>query len=162
MAGLLATMREFSILFAPNINSYKRYQPGSFAPTALRWGVDNRTCALRMAGHGQGMRVENRVPGGDVNPYLAIAALIAGALHGIENGLELEPEFVGNAYQDETAPRVPGTLREAQQEWLGSEVAEKAFGTDVVGHYANMAQVELNAFDAAVTDWELKRGFERM
>jgi glutamine synthetase len=162
MAGLLATMREFSILFAPNINSYKRYQPGSFAPTALRWGVDNRTCALRMAGHGQGMRVENRVPGGDVNPYLAIAALIAGALHGIENGLELEPEFVGNAYQDETAPRVPGTLREARQEWLGSEVAEKAFGTEVVGHYANMAQVELNAFDAAVTDWELKRGFERM
>jgi glutamine synthetase len=162
VAGLLATMREFSILFAPNINSYKRYQPGSFAPTALRWGVDNRTCALRMAGHGQGMRVENRVPGGDVNPYLAIAALIAGAVHGIENGLDLEPEFVGNAYQDETAPRVPGTLREAQQEWLRSEVAEKAFGTEVVGHYANMAQVELNAFDAAVTDWELKRGFERM
>ena len=92
----------------PNINSYKRYQPGSFAPTALRWGVDNRTCALRMAGHGQGMRVENRVPGGDVNPYLAIAALVAGALHGIENELELEPEFTGNAYEDATAPRVPG------------------------------------------------------
>ena len=162
VAGLLATMREFSLLFAPNINSYKRYQPGSFAPTALRWGVDNRTCALRMAGHGQGMRVENRMPGGDVNPYLAIAALIAGALHGIENGLDLEPEFTGNAYRDETASRVPGTLREAQQLWLGSSVAEKAFGADVVGHYANMAQVELAAFDAAVTDWELKRGFERM
>ena len=102
LAGLLATMREFSLLFAPNINSYKRYQPGSFAPTALRWGVDNRTCALRIAGHGQGMRVENRVPGGDVNPYLAIAALVAGALHGLENELELEDEFVGNAYDDAT------------------------------------------------------------
>jgi glutamine synthetase len=162
VAGLLATMREFSLMFAPNINSYKRYAEGSFAPTALRWGVDNRTCALRMAGHGQGMRVENRVPGGDVNPYLAIAALIAGALHGIENGLELEPEFVGNAYQDRTASRVPSTLREAQQTWLAGDIAKKAFGAEVVGHYANMAQVELSAFDAAVTDWELKRGFERM
>ena len=92
LAGLLATMRELTLLFAPNINSYKRYQPGSFAPTALRWGVDNRTCALRLVGHGQSLRVENRVPGGDVNPYLAIAALIAGALHGIEHELELEPD----------------------------------------------------------------------
>jgi glutamine synthetase len=162
VAGLLATMREFSLLFAPNINSYKRYQPGSFAPTALRWGVDNRTCALRMAGHGEGMRVENRVPGGDVNPYLAIAALVAGALHGLENELTLEDEFVGDAYGDETAPRVPGTLREASELWLGSGIAEAAFGVDVVGHYANMARVELAAFDAAVTDWELRRGFERL
>jgi glutamine synthetase len=162
LAGLLATMREFSLFFAPNINSYKRYQPGTFAPTALRWGVDNRTCALRMAGHGQGMRVENRVPGGDVNPYLAIAALVAGALHGLDHELELEPEFVGNAYGDGDAPRIPGTLREAQRLWLGSDVARAAFGADVVGHYANMAQVELAAFDAAVTDWELRRGFERL
>ncbi|GIM89490.1 glutamine synthetase family protein [Paractinoplanes toevensis] len=161
-AGLLATLREFSLLFAPNINSYKRYQPGSFAPTALRWGVDNRTCSLRMAGHGQGMRVENRVPGGDVNPYLAIAALVAGAVYGIEHELELEPEFTGNAYDDATAGRVPGTLREAQGLWLGSDIAREAFGAEVVGHYANMAQVELTAFDAAVTDWELSRGFERM
>jgi glutamine synthetase len=108
------------------------------------------------------MRVENRVPGGDVNPYLAIAALVAGAVHGLENELELEPEFAGNAYEDATAPRVPATLREAQQLWLGSEVAQAAFGADVVGHYANMAQVELAAFDSAVTDWELRRGFERM
>jgi glutamine synthetase len=162
LAGLLATMREFSLLFAPNINSYKRYQPGSFAPTALRWGVDNRTCSLRMAGHGEGMRVENRVPGGDVNPYLAIAALVAGALHGLDNELELEPEFVGNAYDDATAARVPSTLREAERLWAGSDVARAAFGADVVGHYGNMAQVELAAFDAAVTDWELRRGFERM
>jgi glutamine synthetase len=162
VAGLLATMREFSVLFAPNVNSYKRYQPGSFAPTALRWGVDNRTCALRMAGHGQGMRVEDRVPGGDVNPYLAIAALVAGALHGIENGLELEDEFVGNAYEDRSAPRVPATLREAAELWELSPTARDAFGEDVVAHYANMARVELAAFDAAVTDWELRRGFERL
>ena len=162
LAGLLATMREFSLLFAPNINSYKRYAPGSFAPTALRWGVDNRTCALRIAGHGQGMRVENRVPGGDVNPYLAIAALVAGALHGIENELSLEDEFVGNAYDDATAERVPTTLREASLLWGTSQVALDAFGDDVVKHYANMATIELNAFDAAVTDWELRRGFERL
>ncbi|MBW6437938.1 glutamine synthetase family protein [Actinoplanes hulinensis] len=162
LAGLLATMREFSLLFAPNINSYKRYQPGSFAPTALRWGVDNRTCALRIAGHGQGMRVENRVPGGDVNPYLAIAALVAGALHGIENELSLEDEFIGNAYQDPEAGRVPGTLREATALWADSAVAETAFGPEVVAHYANMGRVELAAYDAAVTDWELRRGFERL
>jgi glutamine synthetase len=162
VAGLLATMREFSLLFAPNVNSYKRYQPGSFAPTALRWGVDNRTCALRMAGHGQGMRVENRVPGGDVNPYLAIAALVAGALHGIENQLELEDEFRGNAYSDAGAPRVPATLREAYDLWRTSAAATAAFGTETVEHYANMARVELAAFDAAVTDWELRRGFERL
>ncbi|BCJ54770.1 glutamine synthetase [Actinoplanes sp. NBRC 14428] len=162
LAGLLATMREFSLLFAPNINSYKRYQHGSFAPTALRWGVDNRTCALRIAGHGQGMRVENRVPGGDVNPYLAIAALVAGALHGIENELPLEDEFRGNAYGDAEAARVPTTLRDALGLWERGPVAAAAFGEDVVAHYANMARVELTAFDAAVTDWELRRGFERL
>ncbi|WDZ87501.1 glutamine synthetase family protein [Micromonospora cathayae] len=162
LAGMLATMREFSLLFAPNVNSYKRYQPGSFAPTALRWGTDNRTCALRLAGHGQGMRVENRVPGGDVNPYLAIAGLVAGALHGIENDLPLEPECTGNAYDDPDAGRVPGTLRDALTLWEASPVARAAFGDEVVAHYANQARVELAAFDAAVTDWELVRGFERL
>ncbi|GHJ13315.1 MULTISPECIES: glutamine synthetase family protein [unclassified Micromonospora] len=162
LAGLLATMREFSLLFAPNINSYKRYQPGSFAPTALRWGTDNRTCALRLVGHGQGMRVENRVPGADVNPYLAIAALVAGAVHGIEHELELAEECTGNAYDDPAAERVPGTLRDALDLWQGSTVAPEAFGDEVVAHYANQAKVELSAFDAAVTDWELTRGFERL
>jgi glutamine synthetase len=162
LAGLLATMREFSLVFAPNVNSYKRYQPGSFAPTALRWGVDNRTCALRLVGHGQGMRVENRVPGGDVNPYLAIAALVAGAIHGIEDELPLEQEFVGNAYGDADAVRVPTTLRDALSLWEGSAAARAAFGDEVVAHYANNARVELAAFDAAVTDWELRRGFERL
>ncbi|RIV40754.1 glutamine synthetase family protein [Micromonospora radicis] len=162
LAGLLATMRELSLFFAPNVNSYKRYQPGSFAPTALRWGTDNRTCALRLVGHGQGMRVENRVPGADVNPYLAIAALVAGAVHGIEQELDLGAECTGNAYDDETAQRVPGTLRDALTLWQSSEVARDAFGPEVVAHYANMARVELAAFDAAVTDWELTRGFERL
>ena len=162
LAGLLATMREFSVFFAPNVNSYKRYQPGSFAPTALRWGVDNRTCALRLAGHGQRMRVENRVPGGDVNPYLAIAAMVAGAIHGIEHELPLEAEFTGDAYGDASAPRVPSTLRDAAALWEGSGVARAAFGDEVVDHYANAARVELAAFDAAVTDWEMYRGFERL
>ncbi|MBM0236798.1 glutamine synthetase [Micromonospora sp. ATA32] len=162
LAGLLATMREFSLLFAPNINSYKRYQSGSFAPTALRWGTDNRTCALRLVGHGQGMRVENRVPGADVNPYLAIAGLVAGALHGLDRELELGEECTGNAYDDPRAERVPGTLRDALTLWESSTAAKDAFGDEVVAHYANQARVELAAFDAAVTDWELFRGFERL
>jgi glutamine synthetase len=162
LAGLLATTRELTLMLAPNINSYKRYQVGSFAPTALRWGVDNRTCALRLVGHDHSLRVESRVPGGDVNPYLALSALIAGALHGIEHDLTLEPVFTGNAYDDASAPHVPATLRDALALWQVSEVAVAAFGSDVVSHYANYARVELSAFEAAVTDWELYRGFERL
>jgi glutamine synthetase len=162
LAGLLATLRELSLLYAPNINSYKRYQPGSFAPTAVRWGQDNRTCALRLVGHGASLRVENRAPGGDVNPYLAIAALAAGARYGIEQELELEEEIAGNAYEDASAPRLPSTLRDALALWEVSPVAAAAFGGEVVAHYANYARVELAAFDAAVTDWELFRGFERL
>ncbi|HEX6871514.1 MAG TPA: glutamine synthetase, partial [Micromonosporaceae bacterium] len=155
-------MREMTLLYAPNINSYKRYQPGTFAPTAVRWGVDNRTCSLRLVGHGASLRVENRVPGGDVNPYLAIAGMIAAALHGIEDGLDLEPALPGNAYADESAPRVPSTLRDALVAWESGPVVHKAFGDEVVGHYANNARVELAAFEAAVTDWEMFRGFERL
>jgi len=161
IAGLLATMRELTLFFAPNINSYKRYAEGSFAPTAVAWGVDNRTCALRAVGHGASLRMESRVPGGDVNPYLAIAALIAGGLHGLENELELEPALTGNAYGSDK-PRVPATLRDAAELFAGSEVARSAFGEDVVDHYLNAARVELAAFDAAVTDWERVRGFERL
>ncbi|MDA8323051.1 MAG: glutamine synthetase family protein [Actinomycetota bacterium] len=161
LAGQLAAMRELTLAYAPNINSYKRYVPGSFAPTAVRWGVDNRTCALRLVGHGQSLRVENRVPGGDVNPYLAVAAMIAAGLHGIDNELALEDAFPGNAYADD-GPKVPHTLRDALGLWQGSALATGAFGTDVVDHYANYARVELAAFDAAVTDWELRRGFERL
>jgi glutamine synthetase len=162
VAGLLATTRELALLFAPNINSYKRYQPGSFAPTAVRWGRDNRTCALRVVGRGPSLRVESRVPGADVNPYLALAALVAGALHGIEAELTLEAPFAGNAYDDRSAPRVPPTLRDALALWEGSDLAREVFGQEVVAHYANNARVELAAFDAAVTDWELVRGFERL
>ncbi|HZM77753.1 MAG TPA: glutamine synthetase family protein [Candidatus Limnocylindrales bacterium] len=162
LAGLLATSAELGLLYAPNINSYKRYQAGSFAPTAIRWGRDNRTCALRLVGHDLSLRVEHRAPGADVNPYLAIAALVAGALYGMERRLELEPAFEGNAYQDYTAPRVPLTLRDALGLFEASKVARHAFGQEVVEHYSHAARVELKAFDAAVTDWELIRGFERL
>jgi glutamine synthetase len=163
LAGILATIRELTLLYAPNVNSYKRFQPGSFAPTAVRWGIDNRTCALRVVGHTpHALRVENRVPGGDVNPYLALAGMAAGALYGIERGLELEEATRGNAYTDADAPHVPRTLRDAAALWESSAVAREAFGDEVVAHYANNARVELAAFDAAVTDWELFRGFERL
>jgi glutamine synthetase len=161
LAGQLAALREMTLCYAPNINSYKRYVPGSFAPTSVRWGVDNRTCALRLVGHGHSLRAENRTPGGDVNPYVAIAAMIAAGLHGIDNELPLEPAFEGNAYAD-TSLTVPHTLRDALGLWQHSELAVSAFGTDVVEHYANYARVELAAYDAAVTDWELRRGFERL
>jgi glutamine synthetase len=161
LAGQLASLREFSLLYAPNINSYKRFALGSFAPTAVAWGRDNRTCALRLVGHGQSLRVENRLPGGDVNPHLALSAVIAAGLYGIEHELPLPEPIVGNAYTS-GAPTVPTTLREALAEWEGSKLALDCFGADVVAHYANMARIELAAFDAAVTDWERTRGFERL
>lgn len=161
VAGQLATLRELSLWYAPNINSYKRFADGSFAPTAVAWGLDNRTCALRVVGHGQGMRMENRAPGGDVNQYLAVAALIAGGLHGIDNELELPDALAGNAYTS-GADRLPTTLTEAAALFEGSQVARDAFGDEVVEHYLNNARIELKAFNAAVTDWERVRGFERL
>ncbi len=161
LAGQLACLRELTLLLAPNVNSYKRYAAGSFAPTAVAWGHDNRTCALRVVGHGPGMRFENRTGGGDLNPYLALSALIAAGLHGVDAGLELEPELVGNAYTADK-PRVPTTLREARDLFAGSAVARAALGDEVVDHYVNAADVELAAFEAAVTDWERFRGFERL
>jgi len=161
VAGVLATMSDFTLLYAPNVNSYKRFADGSFAPTTVGWGSDNRTCAVRLVGKGAGARMENRIPGGDVNPYLALAAMLAGGLYGIEHGLELEPELVGNAYVSDK-PKVPHTLRDARDAFAESAIAKTAFGDEVVAHYTNMADVELAAFDAAVTDWELRRSFERM
>ncbi|MEU7604889.1 glutamine synthetase, partial [Streptomyces sp. NPDC041003] len=161
LAGQLAALRDFSLLYAPNINSYKRFRPGSFAPTAVAWGVDNRTCALRVVGHGRSMRFENRLPGGDVNPYLAVSGLVAAGLYGIENRLELPEACGGNAYTADYA-HVPATLREAAELWENSEIAKAAFGPEVVAHYRNMARVELDAYDSAVTDWELRRSFERL
>ncbi len=162
VAGQIRYVRELTLLLAPNINSYKRYVEGSFAPTALRWGRDNRTCAFRLVGHGASLRLENRIPGGDVNPYLATAALVAAGLAGIEEELELEPAFEGNAYGDLDAPRVPTSLAEARELWLASAFARATFGDDMVEHYGNMAAVELAAYGRAVTDWEHFRGFERM
>jgi glutamine synthetase len=161
LAGQVACLRELMLFFAPNVNSYKRYAKGSFAPTAVAWGKDNRTCSLRVVGHGNSLRVENRIPGGDVNPYLAIAAVIAAGLHGIDNELSLEDEFAGNAYETDK-PHVPTNLREAQDLFAQSEAARSAFGGEVVEHYLNMARVEIEAFEAAVTDWERYRNFERL
>lgn len=175
VAGVMAYLPDFTLLYAPNVNSYKRFQPGSFAPTAIAWGEDNRTCALRVVGRGAGLRVENRVPGGDVNPYLALAAMLGSGLQGIEQELDLEPALTGNGYAAERT-RVATTLREARDVFHASEIARSVLGTgdprdplrpdvvvgdQVVDHYVNMADVELAAFDAAVTDWELVRGFER-
>jgi glutamine synthetase len=161
VAGVLATAADFTLLYAPNINSYKRFAHGSFAPTAIAWGSDNRTCAVRLVGRGPAARMENRLPGADVNPYLALAAMLAGGLHGIEHELPLEEELVGNAY-DADKPQVPKTLAGARELFASSAVARAALGDEVVDHYVNMADVELAAYNAAVTDWELRRGFERM
>jgi glutamine synthetase len=161
LAGQLAVLREFTLLFAPNINSYKRYVDGSFAPMAVAWGLDNRTCALRVVGEGHSLRMENRVPGGDVNPYMATAALIAGGLHGIESHLELEPAFDGNAYDSQGA-RVPQDLAEARTLFADSVLARKVFGEDVVEHYVHAADIELADYRRSVTDWERVRGFERL
>ncbi|MGH9032879.1 MAG: glutamine synthetase, partial [Acidimicrobiia bacterium] len=160
--GLLATARELSYLFAPYVNSYKRYQPDSWAPTAVVWGHDNRTCGLRVVGHGPSLRVESRLPGGDCNAYLAFAATIAGGLHGIEHGLEAPPAFRGNAYEADRVARVPTTLVEAIEALEASEVAAKAFGEDVHFHLLNTAKQEWASFNLVVTDWERRRNFEQL
>jgi glutamine synthetase len=162
IAGMLAGLRELTLLFAPTINSYKRYAAGSFAPTAVAWGPDNRTCALRLVGQGPSLRIECPVPGGDVNPYLAIAGLIACALDGVSRSLPLPPAITGDAYSTPGLPRVPGTMDEALSLWTESALARSAFGSEVVDHYATMARVEIDAYRAAVTDWELRRYFERI
>lgn len=161
IAGQLAHLAELTLLFAPNINSYKRYVEGSFAPTAITWGRDNRTCALRLVGHGASLRLENRVPGGDVNPYLAVAGIIAAGLDGIAREWPLEAAFPGNAYATD-APRVPDSLVDALALWEGSDWVRETFGAEVQAHYARMGHVELEAFGRAVTDWERFRGFERL
>jgi glutamine synthetase len=162
LAGLIALAREFSLFYAPFVNSYKRYQATSFAPTSVVWAWDNRTCGFRIVGHGSGLRVECRIPGADANPYIAFAATIAAGLHGIENKLELPPEFQGDAYSAKGLPRVPGNLTEAIDALERSEVARRAFGDDVVEHYLHSARLERKSFDSAVTDWELRRNFERI
>ena len=162
LAGQLACLREMTLLLAPHVNSYKRYAAASFAPTTVAWGHDNRTCSLRVVGHGPSLRFENRVGGADLNPYLALSALIASGLHGIDAGLELEPALEGSAYTASERPHLPVTLADARELFAASEVAREAFGEEVVAHYLNAADVELQTFAAAVTDWERVRGFERL
>jgi glutamine synthetase len=162
VAGQLAALRELTLFFAPNVNSYKRFAEGSFAPTAVAWGHDNRTCPLRVVGHGPALRIENRMPGADVNPYLALAAMIAAGLDGIDRELELPPPVEDNAYAHDELDHVPSTLRDARDLFAESSLAREAFGEEVVEHYLNNARVELAAFEAAVTDWERVRGFERL
>ncbi len=162
LAGQLACLRELTLLLAPNINSYKRYAEGSFAPTAVAWAEDNRTCSLRVVGHGAALRFENRAGGSDLNPYMALSAIIAAGLYGVERGLELEPPYEGNAYLATDKPRLPTTLLEARDLFATSDVARSAFGDEVVDHYVHAADIELRAFEATVTDWERVRGFERL
>jgi len=161
VAGQIAHARELTLLSAPQINSYKRYVEGSFAPTALKWGRDNRTCAFRLVGHGPSLRMENRLPGGDVNPYLAVAGMVAAGLDGIQKQMTLEDAFTGNAYALD-ADRVPSSMPEALDLWEGSTWVRDTFGADVQAHYANMARIEIAAYGKAVTDWERYRGFERL
>jgi glutamine synthetase len=161
LAGQIACAKELAIVFAPTVNSYKRYAAGSWAPTTLAWGNDNRTCGFRVVGHGAARRVETRIPGGDVNPYLAFAAMIASGLHGIEQELEAPPPLQGNAYESD-AERFPSTLRDAISALEGSAMARASFGDQVVDHYLNYARTEQGLFDRFVTDWERKRYFERI
>jgi glutamine synthetase len=161
LAGLAAHMAELSIFVAPSVNSYKRYAAESWAPTTLAWGRDNRTCGFRAVGHGNGLRIESRIPGADTNPYLAFAAMIAAGLHGLEHELEPPPAFEGNAYAAEDLPRVPSTLRDAIDAFEASEMAREAFGDEVVDHYLNYARTEQRLFDEVVTCYERERMFER-
>jgi glutamine synthetase len=160
LAGQIACARELALFFAPNVNSYKRFAAGSWAPTTLAWGRDNRTCGFRIVGSGPALRVESRIPGGDVNPYLAFAATIAAGLHGVENELELPPPLEGNAYES-TAERFPSSLREGIAALENGGMARAALGGDVVDHYLNYARTEQDVFDRVVTSWERERLYER-
>jgi glutamine synthetase len=162
VAGQVFAADQLAWCFAPYVNSYRRYVPDSWAPTAMVWGEDNRTCGFRAVGHGDGRRIESRIPGADANPYLALAAAIAGGLWGIEHELELPPAFTGNAYSTPDLPRIPTTLAEAIDRLADSEVAADAFGSEVHHHLLNTARQEWAAANRVVTDWELARNFERI
>jgi glutamine synthetase len=160
LAGQIACLRELAVFVAPTINSYKRFAAGRWAPTTLAWGHDNRTCGFRIVGHGPGLRAETRIPGGDVNPYLGFAALLAAGLYGIEHELELPPPLEGNAYESD-AERFPHSLREAIDALENGSMARAALGDDVVDHYLHYAQTEQRLFDETVTCYERERLFER-
>lgn len=162
LAGQIATAREFSLLWAPTINSYKRFQLGSWAPTGIGWGIDNRTLGFRKVGHGKGTRVECRIPGSDANSYFAFAGTIAGGLYGIKNELELGAPFAGNGYEAPDIPRIPWNIVDAINAWERSDIARECFGEDVHHHILTMAKAEWEAFNHTVTDWELRRYWERI
>ena len=161
LAGLLAHASEFTFFLAPNINSYKRFQAGTFAPTKAIWSLDNRTAGYRICGSGKAVRVECRVGGSDLNPYLAFAAQIAAGISGIENKMTLEPEFKGDAYAAKKAREIPSTLRDAAVALKKSKMLRAAMGDEVVEHYVHSAEWEQFEYDRRVTDWEIGRGFER-
>jgi glutamine synthetase len=162
LAGQIATAREFSLLWAPTINSYKRFQLGSWAPTGVGWGIDNRTLGFRKVGHGKGTRVECRIPGSDANSYFAFAGTLAGGLYGIRNKMELPAPFVGNGYDAPDIPRIPWNIVDAISLWENSTIARECFGDDVHHHILTMAKAEWEAFNHTVTDWELRRYWERI
>jgi glutamine synthetase len=161
-AGQLKYAKEFTWFLAPYINSYKRFQAGTFAPTKIMWSEDNRTAGFRLCGEGtKGIRMECRIGGADLNPYLAFAALIAAGLAGIDEKLELQKPFVGDAYQAARLPEIPKTLRDATETMAKSRMLKDAFGTDAIEHYVHTARWEQFEYDRRITDWELHRGFER-
>jgi glutamine synthetase len=162
LGGLIKYSPELCLLFAPTINSYKRYQAGSWAPTRMAWAVDNRTVGYRVVGHGPSFRIENRMPGADANPYLAFAAMLAAGLAGVKEGLDCGDEYLGNAYIDPKLARLPGSLREAADLFANSKLAQTAYGAEVVEFYVHHARLEEEAFNNAVTDWEKARYFERI
>ncbi|SIO04800.1 glutamine synthetase family protein [Vannielia litorea] len=161
-AGLLKYAPDIMVFLAPYVNSYKRFAPGTFAPTKTVWSVDNRTAGFRLCGEGtKGVRMECRIGGSDINPYLAQAALLAAGIAGIEEGLELPDPVSGDIYADDAAQEVPRTLRDAMETLKASAMLRAAMGDDVVDHYYRAAEWEQEEFDRAVTDWEIERGFER-
>ena len=162
LGGLLAYSPELCLAFAPTVNSYKRYQSASWAPTRMAWSHDNRTVGYRVVGSGKGFRLENRMPGADANPYLAFAAMLAAGMAGIENGLDCGPDYRGNAYADPSLRALPGSLGEAAELFSSSKVARAALGDAVVDHYSHAARLEARAFADAVTDWERIRYFEQI
>ena len=162
MAGLIKYAADYTYFMAPYVNSYKRFAKGSFAPTKIIWSVDNRTAAYRLCGEGsKAIRVECRIPGSDMNPYLAQAGMLAAGIKGIEEKLALPPVFSGDAYEDTTATHIPRNLRDAKDALHGSDMLRAAMGDDVIDHYTRAAEWEQEEFDRTVTDWEIARGFER-
>jgi glutamine synthetase len=162
MAGLLKYAADITVFLAPYINSYKRFAKGSFAPTRAVWSVDNRTAAFRLCGDGtKGVRVECRTPGSDMNPYLAMAAMLAAGLRGIEEGLDLPAPYAGDAYEGDDTGQIPHSLRDAREALLASDMLKDAFGAETVTHYARAAEWEIEEFNRVVTDYEIARGFEK-